>query len=194
MNKINKKGFTLVEITVVIIILGLLSLIIVNFDYNKKTDSEKKERIANKILSILNTEKLNLKIGKGISVSSKFINPSYSKVSISTGAVLVTYYTGADINSLSLVGTGEIFKTPFYGEKQYNIKDITYYNSSGSNIGPLSKVDIFFSGDDTTMSGTNILNFSVAPSNLIGLKIQVGYNNNYKTIDFDRRTGKVSYK
>lgn len=194
MNKINKKGFTLVEITVVIIILWLLSLIIVNFDYNKKTDSEKKERIANKILSILNTEKLNLKIGKGISVSSKFINPSYSKVSISTWAVLVTYYTWADINSLSLVWTWEIFKTPFYWEKQYNIKDITYYNSSGSNIWPLSKVDIFFSWDDTTMSWTNILNFSVAPSNLIWLKIQVWYNNNYKTIDFDRRTGKVSYK
>ena len=64
-----KKGFTLIELMVVIAIIGLLAMVVTNFDFNKKTDIEKRDRLVQKIESMLQTSKLAMLSGKGINVT-----------------------------------------------------------------------------------------------------------------------------
>jgi prepilin-type N-terminal cleavage/methylation domain-containing protein len=55
------KWFTLIEIMVVIAILSILAIMATSLNFNKKTTMEKRDKILNNIVSIIDTEKLNSK-------------------------------------------------------------------------------------------------------------------------------------
>lgn len=92
-----KKGFTLIELLVVIAIIGLLAFMVSSFDFNKKTDAEKRDRFVEKIGSILQSSKIAMMSGKGIKVGPDIINPSSIRLVFSCGAIITNYYSGTDV-------------------------------------------------------------------------------------------------
>ncbi len=81
----NKKisGFTLIELIVVIAIIWIISLTIINFDFNKKTEIEKRDKFINEISSIINTEVLNYSVWKSVDVWAWMKNPEQTVISVS---------------------------------------------------------------------------------------------------------------
>ncbi len=104
-----KKGFTLIEFMVVIVIVGLLTMVIMNFDFNKKTDIEKRDRLVQKIESLIHSTILSNSSGRGVKQGTGIINPTSTHIQFSTGSIGVYYYSGS-----SIVGTGEVMNSPFF--------------------------------------------------------------------------------
>lgn len=61
-----KKGFTLIELMIVIAIVGILTMSAFNFDFNKRTDIEKRDRFVEKINSMMHSNNIAITSGKGI--------------------------------------------------------------------------------------------------------------------------------
>ena len=55
----NKKAFTIIELLVVVAIMGILAIMVNTINFSQKTDAEKRDRMASKVASLINAEKLN---------------------------------------------------------------------------------------------------------------------------------------
>ncbi len=104
------------ELMGVIAIMGLIVMTVMNFDFNKKTDTEKRDRFVQKIESIIRSTLLSTSNGRGVKQGSNIINPTSAHIQFSTGSIGVYYYSGA-----SIIGTGEIMKSPFFEETAYTL-------------------------------------------------------------------------
>jgi len=188
-----KKWFTLAEIMIVITIMSILSLMATNFDFNKKSSREKRDWLINKIISTIDTEKINIKIWRWIKTWTNIINPDFTKISISSWSVNIKYYTWSSITSLNFIWTWSEIKFPFLWEKLYDINSIDFYSSSDSLLNTTSSwkmLDIFLAPDNIYLSWNTIDNTSYL-NNLVKFKIKLWYKPEYKIIEFDRRTWKI---
>ena len=104
-----KKGFTLIELLTVIAIIGILATVGFGFDFNKRTDIEKRDRFVEKISSMIHSVLLNSSSGKGIKSGTEIINPTSTRIRFSTGSVGIYYYSGT-----AVIGTGEVMDSPFF--------------------------------------------------------------------------------
>lgn len=194
--KNDKKWFTLAEIMIVIAIMSILSLMATNFDFNKKNSKEKNDRFVNKVISTIDTEKINIKIWRWIKSWANMINPDFTKITISTGSINVKYYTGSNITSLNFLWTWSEIKFPFFWDKLYTINFIDFYDSSDTQLNTTSSwktLDIFLAPDNITLSWTTVGGPSYSDK-LVKFRIKLWYRPEYKTIEFDKRTWKLEIK
>ena len=180
-----KKGFTLIELLTTIAIIGILATVGFSFDFNKKTDMEKRDRFAEKISSLIHSTLLNTSSGKGIKVGTDIINPSDTRIRFSTGSIGIYYYSGGTV-----IGTGEIMNSPFFGETPFVLGDI-YGKKKDSSTGSIDSLPIeivFDSGGDLSFSGSD-----ANLSSYVGIGMTVWYHSMKKTVEFDRRFGKITF-
>lgn len=171
------KGFTIIELIVVIILVAILALGINSFNFNQKTTKEKQDRFVEAIIWLINTAKTDAMIGRSVKNGAVLINPSSIQLSISTGSLITQYMNGS-----IQIGTGGTLEYPFFWETWYEISTIT--NSWTS----LSSVIIQFTGTNITYS------WAISPI----LEIKAWYNiwssEITRTVEFDRRTGRTQIK
>lgn len=179
-----KNAFTLPELMIVITIIAILSLMVTNFDFNRKTDTEKRDRFVTRLVSMTNTNKINMITGRGVLLGGNIVNPSHTEIVVSSGSIVTHYYSGQTI-----IGTGEVISSPFFGESGYKIDSIYGYSDKSltSKIIFTAPLRITFtSAGDISYSGNNITNDVI----IIGLRM--GYHWMFETIEFDRRSGKIA--
>lgn len=178
--KMWEKGFTLIEIMVVVALIGLLAMVASSFDFNKKGDVEKRDRFIAKIESMIHTSKISMTSGKWILSGGTIINPDSIKIIFSTWAIITNYFSGSTI-----IWTGEVMTGPFYGEIGYNIGNFYWKTKTGST-GFVNNLTTNFSNN-----GEIYFTGSYSPSDVI-VGMTVGYHTTKKILEFDRRFGKVT--
>ncbi|MDD3120192.1 MAG: type II secretion system protein [Candidatus Gracilibacteria bacterium] len=185
-----KNAFTLIEIMVVVALIGIISLVGLNFNFNKRADLEKIDRINNKFMEIIDNAKINSITGKGIYVGTTpkiLINPDLISINVSTGQIITRYFSG-NISGFTQIGTGEVLKYPFYYDDKYEIKSFSGSKKDGTST-LLKELQIDFAGDSISLSGTDISGNPV--SDLIQFQIDLGYRKNFKSLKFDKRNALI---
>lgn len=82
------RGFTIIELIVIMVLVTLLALGINSFGFNQKTTKEKQDRFIEAIISLINTAKTDAMIGRSVKNGAILINPSSIQLNISTGSLV----------------------------------------------------------------------------------------------------------
>lgn len=177
------KAFTIVELLVVIAIIWILFMAAMNFDITSKSDTSKRDRIISYISNIIKTEEYNSLMWRWYLSWSALQVADYSQIVINSGSVYTLYYVW------NTTKTGSVFSYPFFGEKNYYLKDFVYQSKTWSTWSltlPFSLVlknwNITFSWSDATQSDA------------IAIKFAAWFNRFYKDLILDRRSWKVEIK
>lgn len=182
----SQKWFTLAELMIVITIIGILSIMATSFDFNKKTDQEKRDRFVTRIGSMIRTNNIAMTSGKGIKVWTGIINPSSIRLSFATGSIITAYYSG-----ITVIGTGDTLMNPFFWESGYTLDG--FYRSNGTNLtltsALVTPMAVIFENGNISFTGSDS---SVQSSVVIGMN--VWYHGSKKILELDRRFGRVTIK
>ena len=180
-----EKGFTLIELMVVVALIGMLAVVGSSFDFNKKGDVEKRDRFIAKIESMMHTSKIAMTSGKGILSGVTIINPDSIKIIFSTWAIVTNYFDSGG----AVIWTGEVMTSPFYWEIGYNIanfywKDKTSLTGSVTNLTTIfsNNGEIYFTGSASHLSSDVIIGMTI------------GYHTTKKILEFDKRFGQVTIR
>ncbi|EKE30025.1 MAG: hypothetical protein ACD_2C00056G0001 [uncultured bacterium (gcode 4)] len=184
------KAFTMIEMLIVIALIWVVATLVSGFDFNRQTDGEKRDRMANMISSIINTEKINAITWKGVSNWSSIINYDYSKLNLSNTWLTVKYLD----SSMNTVATWASFTYPFYMDTHYEIKKIDVINASGATY-TWWTIDIIFNrlANNISFTGTQS-DGTPLPSNTVSLDITAWYAKINRHILFDYRTWRLEIK
>lgn len=122
----SKRAFTLIELMVVVAIIGILSASVSGIDFNGMNARQKRDRIANAVVSLFRNEITKNSTGKAIkSPGGGFVFPTKTDVIVDGAEIRTEYYSGSMLYNKDIVSTA-----PFYGEDKYKI-----LGGTGSSIG-----------------------------------------------------------
>ena len=179
-------GFTLIEILVVIVLVGILAIITTSFNFNEKTSDENCNQFTSAIMNLLSEARTDAMVGRAIkSNNGTLINPASISVIMSTGAIITNYMDSTD----TIIGTGTTLTFPFYNEQGYVINSFSFSWADGTTITQSIPFSIIFNWINST--SWDSITFSGISSSGVVLSIVAWYNQVFKTIEFDRRTGRI---
>ena len=187
----SKKAFTLIEMLVVIAIIWTMAMMMNEFDFNRQSDTEKRDRMVNMVSSIINAEKINAITWKSIKSWSSIINYDYSSLKMSSSWMTIRYLNSAK----SLIVAWTSFTPPFFKDNGYKIDSIVYKRIDESTLTWWS-VEIIFDRISNNISFSWVLsdNITQMPTNTISLDITAWYKDQLRHITFDYRTWKLEVK
>lgn len=177
----SKYGFTIVEIMLVIVIIGIFVSATSVFNWTPQTNIEKTNRIKYKISDMLRDEALKMSIGR-MPIGNGVVS---AKTTITIDPVLWILTTYANTGGI-IFYTG-IFIPPYYdGDRGYTITGVTWWTWATSTTSTRNgSGQIIITPAGITFTGTNITS-----QNII-VQISVSYGHSVRRITFDRRTGKI---
>ncbi len=140
-----KKGFTLLEIVIVIALIGLFIVAISYNNQDIRIDQKNTERLANRIYDIIRDTRNNMIIWRWVLSGSSLVVASQRDITISSTGLVVWYQYGNSNSGIELS-----FLNPFFdSDSRYQIIDISV--SSGWTF-----PDNMYSWDLTWATSANI--------------------------------------
>lgn len=86
-----KFGFTLIEIMVVIALIGIMAISAVSFNFNAKSAIEKRDRLVESIIHLIDKAKTDAMLGRGILSGGTIVSPDSTELSLSTTNLAIRY-------------------------------------------------------------------------------------------------------
>ena len=180
MIRISESAFTLVEIMVTMLIVGMIALAGSQVSFSRNINDQNREHLLNDVVSMINTPRIDMLIGRGVSVAGTIRNPDFATLHITRDVMEVGYFSGT-LAAYTPIGSGASLARPFYGDQFYDIASITLHNRTTGTWDPITDISIIFWGGDITYSGASLPAGSE-------IQMRVGYKGRYSDITFDRRT------
>lgn len=178
-----KRGFTLIEIMVVIAIVAFLFALMSQVNFRAQENITKAERMANKLQNILHTSAVAVMMGR---MDQNKIAATGATIRISTSTWVSWNYT----SSLNWS-----FVPPFFDSDNtyqiYSIKWCKWTSSWVTNLFVINMTAEWASFSGSTTSADPWIT-SIADTNI--LEIQLRYVDMIKKVIYDKRTGKIEVR
>lgn len=191
----NKKGFTLFEMTIVFALIGIMFSMVMYFAKDSRTPQIRAERFATAIYDMIRTTKSNMTIWRGVMSGSSLAVVSERYIAISTGAITPQY---KNTSWVAVTETGVELRYPFFdNDKSYMIKNIAVSSGGMSTTGlvPAWDSEGLTSAKITVSPNADLsLTGSSGPSNIRTLKITAGYQAAEYSVIIDKLTGVVEMR
>lgn len=180
--KIQKYGFTMIEIMLVIAMIGIFVAATNTFNWTPQTDVEKVNRIKNAVWNLIRDE--NLKVSIGRMPMDDWVVSAMTTLTIGTGWIITNYTSSWGF----LFYTGQLRAPYFDNDAKYTINSVSWWTGSSNATSTWNGTGkVIITQDGITFTGnTNITN-----QNII-LSIKVWYGARSRQILLDKRTGKIT--
>lgn len=193
LNHENKKGFTIAELLIVIVLIGFMVRMMLNINFINSGEKENKDRLVSKITNILKTERSNAALWRWFKDPldpTKIINFDYSEIAISKTNLTVKYYKKNPVLPDTEIWVGESLISPFFWRTEYTISEINAMNNDLAKttcVITTAKVTFDSNLNKMTLWGTWLW----ACTSPVGLILKITYVTSDATIFFDTRTGMI---
>lgn len=190
LKRCNRKGFTLLEILIVITLIWLMAAALNNLDYNRATQDTKRDRFVWKIKNIIKTEITNSLIWKWFYTWTWTIPIESREIILSSWSIRVNYIRPLWAGIIYW----EDFSKPFFWKEYSGSWDLNF------DISKIERSDKFGStwsiSDEASLILKNweiIFSWSSDPlfTNAVKISIEAWFKPLYKTIELDKRTWKI---
>lgn len=137
-----KSAFTLIELMIVIVLIGIIFLMFGNMNLNYMWDKQKAEQFANKIISEIETVRNNALVGRAIKVWNEYKIPNH-------WSIIIHKSYPHPANTAITVNPKNSITTYYYLKPNIAPEDRIEYNEVTFNPSEL-KIEAFFPDCDST--------------------------------------------